>query len=66
MPNGRYKGQKLMNEVAMNTIANIPSTNANVPEMALVKYNMPMANAIDMRMILSAVPIFVFIPSFIG
>ena len=61
MPKGKYNGQKLMNDVRINTTAKMPNTIANVPEIVFVKYNTPITTAISIRIALSVVPIFFFI-----
>ncbi|OPB90580.1 hypothetical protein BAS06_09705 [Elizabethkingia miricola] len=61
MPNGRYKGQKLINEVSTNAMAKIPKMIAIIPEMVFVKYKTPITIAMSMRIALSIVPIFFFI-----
>lgn len=63
MPNGKYNGQKLINDVAIKTAATIPNTIAKVPEMILVKYKIAIITAIIIRMDLSVVPMFFFIIS---
>jgi len=65
MPNGRYNGQKPMKEVSTKTNAKIPKINANVPEMILVMYKIPIAAAIKMRIVLSVMPIFFIIIVFV-
>ena len=60
MPKGKYKGQKLIREVIINTAANTPSVIANKPEITLEKYMIAMKAAIIRRMVLSVDPIFFF------
>ena len=60
MPKGKYKGQKLIREVIINTAANTPSVIANKPEITLEKYMIAMKAAIISRMVLSFDPIFFF------
>ena len=60
MPKGKYKGQKLIREVIINTAANTPSVIANKPEITLEKYMIAMKAAIIRRMDLSVDPIFFF------
>lgn len=64
MPNGKYKGQKLMNDVSTNTAANMPNMIANVPEMTFLKYKTPIITATSILMNLSVVPMFFFISLF--
>ena len=64
MPNGRYNGQKLMNDVSTNTAASMPNMIANVPEIAFVKYKIPITTATSILMTLSVVPMFFFISLF--
>ncbi|SEG30348.1 Uncharacterised protein [Flavobacterium hibernum] len=64
MPNGKYKGQKLMNDVSTNTTANMPNMIANVPEMTFVKYKTPITTATSILITLSTVPMFFFISLF--
>ena len=52
-----------MNDVSKKTIAKMPNTIANVPEMVFVKYKTPITTAMSMRIALSVVPIFFFIVS---
>ena len=49
-----------MNDVSKKTIAKMPNTIANVPEMVFVKYKTPITIAKIMREILSAEPMFFF------
>lgn len=58
MLNGKYKGQKLMNEVSTKILAKTPKTIATVPEMVFVKYKIPITIAILIRIALSVVPMF--------
>jgi hypothetical protein len=58
---GKYSGQKPIALVKMKTTANIPSITAAVPVNVPVKYNTPTTRASTTLMILSIVPIFVFI-----
>ena len=60
MPKGKYKGQKLIREVIINTAAITPSVTANKPEITLEKYMIAMKAAIIRRMVLSVDPIFFF------
>ena len=60
IPNGKYNGQKLATEVAINTIASIPKIIARTPEMTCVKYKVAIKPDIKMQLILSADPIFFF------
>lgn len=61
MPNGKYKGQKLMSEVITKTIANMPKIIAAVPEMMPAKYKTAITVAINKRIVLSVVLMFFFI-----
>lgn len=60
MLNGKYKGQKLIKEVAIKMIAIMPKTIAAVPEITCVKYKIAITTAAKIRMILSIEPIFFF------
>ena len=53
MPKGKYKGQKLIREVIINTAANTPSVIANKPEITLEKYMIAMKAAIIRRLVRS-------------
>jgi len=61
IPNGRYKGQKLIKLVKIKIPANTNKTIAKVPEIRFAKYNPPIRMAISILATLSAVPIFDFI-----
>jgi hypothetical protein len=56
-----YSGQKLMNEVNVNTPANTSNTIPNVPVTVLVKYSTANNAATISRMMRSAEPMFFFI-----
>lgn len=64
MPNSKYNGQKLMNDVSTNTAANMPNMIVNVSEMTFVKYKIPITTATSTLMTLSVVPMFFFISLF--
>lgn len=55
-----------MNEVNTNTMATMPKTIANVPEITFVKYKTATTIAIKIRMILSDVPMFFFMIRIFG
>jgi hypothetical protein len=63
IPNGAYKGQKLIRLVATNTTASTNSTIPNVPGMTPVKYNSAITTATTVRRIRSVDPMFGFIAS---
>ncbi len=60
MPKSVYKGQKLINEVIMNTTAKTPSIIDHVPEITFVKYKTAIITATAIRTDLSIVPMFFF------
>jgi hypothetical protein len=61
IPNGTYKGQKLIKLVNTNTAANINKTIPQIPVTVLVKYKTTKTNATIKRKILSNEPMFFFI-----
>jgi hypothetical protein len=61
IPNGKYKGQKLIRLVKMNIPAKANKTIATVPEMISIKYRMAIAIATTTRRRRSILPIFGFI-----
>lgn len=61
IPNGTYKGQKLMKLVAKKIPPKISRINPKVPEIVPVKYKTAITIAITLRMILSVEPMFFFI-----
>lgn len=61
MPNGKYKGQKLIKEVSKKTMANTNKIMPAVPSTVFVKNNMAKRMATKTLIALSAVPIFFFI-----
>ena len=65
MPKGKYKGQKLINEVATNTPPRTRRIIPIVPVTVPVKYNTPNTIATRMRTILSMEPMFAFIAAFV-
>jgi hypothetical protein len=58
MPNGKYKGQKLIKLVRIKIPARIKRIIATVPEITLVKYSIIIAIATSILVTLSAIPIF--------
>ena len=60
-PKGAYKGQKLTKLVRANTMASTTKTIPQMPEITLVKNNVPITAAIISLMIRSVDPIFFFI-----
>ena len=60
MPNGRYRGQKLIKEVRMKMPARTSKMMASVPEITLVKNKMTITTATSILVILSTAPIFFF------
>ena len=61
MPNGKYKGQKLIKLVRINIPDKISNTILSVPDITFVKYSITTTAAISILIILSATPIFFFI-----
>ena len=61
MPNGKYKGQKLINDVRTNTAPSANSTIPTVPGIVSVNHKTANIAAITILIILSAVPMFFFI-----
>lgn len=61
MPKMVYKGQKLTNEVKVNTAPNTNNTIPKVPVTVLLKYRKAKIAAIINLITLSAVPMFFFI-----
>jgi len=60
-PNGKYKGQKLIRLVSMNTAAKIKATIATVPVNTLVNASVNIKTATSILITLSILPIFFFI-----
>jgi hypothetical protein len=63
IPNGAYKGQKLIKLVARNTTARTNSTIPNVPGITPVKYKNAITTGTTVRRIRSVDPMFGFIVS---
>jgi len=61
IPNGKYKGQKRIRAVRVNTPAKTSSTIPRVPLTTLVKYNTTKTTATMIRIIRSIIHTFVFI-----
>ncbi len=60
MPNGAYRGQKLIKLVSKKTPAKTNNTIPSVPVITSKKNKTPIANAINILIIRSADPIFAF------
>ena len=65
MPKGQYSGQKLIRLVRKKMPPKASKIMASVPVITLVRYNTAIATAINIRMILSALPMFFFIVSIV-
>jgi hypothetical protein len=61
IPKGKYKGQKLINEVKTKMLLTIKNTNAVVPVITSVINNILMTAAMTNLINLSAIPMFFFI-----